>query len=79
MYNREVRNNDRVQCRFTDGFASIAIGVKPVGDQDVTKLAGHSKSLKHRKAESSIARGQAIRILRQSDFTMLLETAAQCE
>ena len=29
-----------------------------VGDQDVSKLAGHSKSSKHRKAEGLIAKGQ---------------------
>lgn len=39
-----------------------------VGDQDVRRLAGHEKSSKHRKAESLIERGQAIRILRESDF-----------
>lgn len=43
-----------------------------VGDQDVTKLAGHTKSAKHRKAEEMIARGVPIRILRESDFTELV-------
>jgi DNA polymerase-3 subunit epsilon len=46
-----------------------------VGDQDVTKLAGHSKSSKHRKAEANIAKGQDIRILRETDFLMLLDTS----
>ena len=46
-----------------------------VGDQDVARLAGHSKSSKHRKAEALIEKGQAIRILRESDFKTLLETA----
>jgi DNA polymerase-3 subunit epsilon len=46
-----------------------------VGDQDVTKLAGHSKSSKHRKAEGNIAKGQQIRIMRETDFQTLLETA----
>lgn len=46
-----------------------------VGDQDVTKLAGHSKSSKHRKAEASIAKGQSIRILRETDFIMLIDTS----
>jgi len=46
-----------------------------VGDQDVTKLAGHTKSTKHRKAESCIEKGQPIRILRETDFQMLLATA----
>ena len=43
-----------------------------VGDQDVTKLAGHLRSSKHRKAEGLIAAGQEIRILRESDFMELV-------
>lgn len=44
-----------------------------VGDQDVERLAGHSKSIKHRKAEALIAGGQEIRILRESDFMEMVE------
>jgi len=57
----------------------VATGVKKsttllvVGDQDVRKLAGHEKSTKHRKAESLIAKGQPIRILRESDFVRLVD------
>jgi len=47
-----------------------------VGDQDVRLLAGHTKSSKHRKAEAAIEKGQLIRILRESDFTMLIDTAS---
>jgi DNA polymerase III subunit epsilon len=43
-----------------------------VGDQDVKKLAGHEKSSKHRKAEQLIAKGQPIRILRETDFLSLV-------
>jgi DNA polymerase III subunit epsilon len=46
-----------------------------VGDQDISKLAGHTKSSKHRKAEELISQGQRIRILGESDFkaiTMLV-------
>jgi len=43
-----------------------------VGDQDVTKLEGHEKSAKHRKAETLIEYGQNIRILRESDFQALV-------
>lgn len=50
-----------------------------VGDQDVTKLAGHSKSSKHRKAEKNISNGQKIRILRESDFRSLLDTAQESD
>lgn len=44
-----------------------------VGDQDITKLAGHEKSTKHRKAEEMIAKGCQIRILKESDFLRLIE------
>ena len=44
-----------------------------VGDQDLTKLAGQTKSGKHRKAEQLIASGQPIRILAESDFMAFQE------
>jgi DNA polymerase-3 subunit epsilon len=44
-----------------------------VGDQDVLRLAaGQMKSSKHLKAESLIAKGQPIRILRETDFMCLI-------
>jgi DNA polymerase-3 subunit epsilon len=46
-----------------------------VGDQDISKLAGHDKSSKHRKAEDLIGKGQIIRILGESDFLRLLDVA----
>jgi len=46
-----------------------------VGDQDVSKLAGHEKSSKHRKAEQLVAKGHRIRIIRESDFKTLVRTA----
>lgn len=49
-----------------------------VGDQDVTKLAGKSKSLKHLKAEELIAAGCPIRVLRESDFQRIVETQTLC-
>ncbi|MDD2791160.1 MAG: hypothetical protein PHU40_10910 [Sulfurimonas sp.] len=36
--------------------------------QDATKLAGHEKSSKHRKAEELIQKGQHIQIIGESDF-----------
>lgn len=43
-----------------------------VGDQDVARLApGQTRSSKHLKAEALIAKGQSIRILRESDFRRL--------
>jgi DNA polymerase-3 subunit epsilon len=46
-----------------------------VGDQDIRRLAGHEKSSKHRKAEELIAKGQPIRILRESDFQRVVGLA----
>jgi DNA polymerase-3 subunit epsilon len=44
------------------------------GDQDVRHLAaGQSKSAKHAKAEELIAKGQPIRILRETDFLSLCQ------
>jgi len=45
-----------------------------VGDQDIRRLAGHSKSSKHRKVEALIENGQPIRILGETDFLRLVET-----
>lgn len=45
-----------------------------VGDQDISRLAGHTKSSKHRKAEELIAQGQSIRILGETDFLALLSS-----
>jgi DNA polymerase III subunit epsilon len=42
-----------------------------VGDMDV-RLAGHEKSSKHRKAEGLAAKGQPIRIIRETDFRELV-------
>jgi len=42
-----------------------------VGDQDLDRLAGHSKSSKHRKAEQLIEAGQPLRILGEADFMRL--------
>jgi DNA polymerase-3 subunit epsilon len=43
-----------------------------VGDQDLSVLAGHEKSAKHRKAEQSIADGRPIRIIGESEFIALV-------
>jgi DNA polymerase-3 subunit epsilon len=46
-----------------------------VGDQDVSKLAGHEKSTKHRTAEQLAAEGYPIRIIRETDFKSLVQSA----
>lgn len=43
-----------------------------VGDQDISKLAGKTKSSKHLKAEELISQGCQIRILRESDFQSIV-------
>jgi DNA polymerase-3 subunit epsilon len=43
-----------------------------VGDQDLTKLSGKNKSIKHIKAETLINKGQKIRVLKESDFIHLV-------
>ena len=44
-----------------------------VGDQDVDRLEGRDKSSKHIKAEGLIAKGQLIRILKESDFMWMVK------
>lgn len=43
-----------------------------VGGQDISKLAGHDKSGKHRKAEELIQKGLPIRIIGEVDFQQLI-------
>lgn len=64
----------RIGCNVESGVTKKTT-ILVVGDQDVTKLAGKDKSSKHRKAEGLIAKGQAIRILRKSDFKELVNQA----
>lgn len=64
----------RIGCKVESGVTKKTT-ILVVGDQDVTKLAGKNKSSKHIKAEGLIAKGQAIRILRESDFKVLANQA----
>lgn len=50
------------------GSVSKKVTILVVGDQDVERLAGHEKSMKHRRAEELIASGAPIRIMRETDF-----------
>jgi DNA polymerase-3 subunit epsilon len=58
-------------CNVSSGVTK-KITLLVVGDQDVTKLAGKSKSIKHLKAEKLIEQGLQIRILKESDFIKLI-------
>lgn len=60
----------KIGCRVESGVNKQTT-LLVVGDQDIRKLAGHEKSLKHRKAEELISKGQSIRILRETDFKEL--------
>lgn len=44
-----------------------------VGEQDLNRLAGKAKSVKHLKAEELAAKGFPIRIVQESDFVALLD------
>jgi DNA polymerase-3 subunit epsilon len=46
-----------------------------VGDQDLSVLAGHTKSSKHRKAEEMRAAGHHILIMGETDFKRALTDA----
>ena len=48
-----------------------------VGDQDISKLVGHEKSSKHRKAEELIAAGAPMRIIGESDFMELVKQSSE--
>jgi DNA polymerase III subunit epsilon len=64
----------RIGCQVTTGVTKKTT-ILVVGDQDITKLAGHEKSLKHRKAEQLVADGHRLRIIRETDFTALVRSA----
>lgn len=79
MVRREAADiADAIGCQVDPGVTRHTT-ILIVGDQDVSKLAGHDKSSKHRKAEQLISAGQPIRILRESDFVSLarLESASR--
>lgn len=63
-----------VGCEVAQGVTKTTT-LLVVGDVDVTRLAGHEKSSKHRKAEELITKGFPIRIVRETDFRELVATA----
>jgi len=63
-----------IGCRVDLGVTKRTT-ILVVGDQDVTKLAGHEKSSKQRKAEKLAANGQQIRIIWEKDFIGLVKSA----
>jgi len=63
-----------IGCTVAKGV-SKKITLLIVGDQDIIKLAGKSKSAKHLKAEGLIEKGHKIRIIKESDFKALVSHA----
>jgi len=63
-----------IGCHVDQGVTNKTT-ILVVGNQDVTKLAGHEKSSKHRKAEELAAEGHSIRIIRETEFKALLQSA----
>lgn len=61
----------KVGCAVTSGVTKKTT-ILCVGDQDISRLAGETKSSKHRKAESMIEAGQPIRIIRETDFVEMV-------
>lgn len=59
-------------CSVKPGVTS-GTTILVVGDQDLSRLAGHKKSSKHRRAESLIAAGHPIRIVGETDFRRLIQ------
>lgn len=64
----------KIGCQVKSNVTKITT-MLVVGDQDITKLAGHKKSSKHRRAEELISRGLKIRILRETDFKELVSSS----
>ncbi len=58
-----------------DSNVTKKITILVVGVQDLSILARHSKSGKHRKAETYISNGQNIRIITERQFMALVATA----
>ena len=68
--------SERVSERFWILWMILSFDMKKcngnvVGTQDNFKIAGYSKSSKHRKAEELITKGIDIRILSEDDFKSL--------
>lgn len=64
----------KIGCTVAEGVTKKTT-LLVVGDQDITKLSGKSKSSKHLKAEELIRKGQRMRILKESDFKALVNQA----
>jgi hypothetical protein len=60
--------------RSGDGSQALGEGVLEVGEQDLTRLAGHRQSSKMSTAAGLAASGHDIEIIDESDFYRMLAT-----
>jgi len=67
-----------IGCTVASGVTKKT-SILVVGDQDIRKLAGRVRSSKHLRAEELIAKGQSIRIIKESDFKELVIHAQDIE
>lgn len=75
MPRREIAERAaQVGCTVED-VVTKATTILVVGQQDLKKLAGHTQSTKHRKAEQLREKGQQIQILGENDFLTLARLA----
>lgn len=65
----------KMGCNVADGVNKRTT-ILVVGDQDLRRTKGNEKSSKHRKAEEMIAAGIPIRIVGESDFMLMVGSAA---
>lgn len=73
-----ISRKDAAKNAANAGFSvtkgvSRKINFLVVGDQDIERLAGHSKSSKHRKVEELILKGYEIKIIGESDFSHMIK------
>lgn len=68
----------KIGCKVQDSVTKETT-ILVVGDQDIQKLNGNSKSTKHKKAETLINQGQSIRILCETDFKELVNLTPDIE
>jgi len=61
-----------VGCKVVDSVSKKTT-ILVVGDQDLRLTKGQEKSTKHRKADLLIEEGTPIRIIRESDFMMMVD------
>ncbi|WP_271672997.1 exonuclease domain-containing protein [Bradyrhizobium sp. CCBAU 51627] len=70
-----ARAASKMGCNVADGVNKRTT-ILVVGDQDLRRTKGSEKSSKHRKAEEMVAAGLPLRIVGESDFKLMVGSAA---